>query len=165
MDINVQQLNKLNGEIDAVNIRIDAEKAEWKKATTAEDKAFYTQSILRLDDEKKALIDNRKQLTTTNASSSSQGKDISTAVSPRKALLSIYANCCYSTRVFKSYRLAFAFDLYWCIRERLRRQWGVYHNITPPIRDSTSRWCVWIKVCDKNNLWVFAFRFFSYVFN
>ena len=27
----------------------------------------------------------------------------------------------------------------WCIRERLRRQWGVYHNITPPIRDSTSR--------------------------
>jgi len=85
MDIIVQQqLNKLNGEIDAVNIRIDAEKAEWKKATTAEDKAFYTQSILRLDDEKKALIDNRKQLTTTNASSSSQGKDISMAVSPAK---------------------------------------------------------------------------------
>ena len=53
----------------------------------------------------------------------------------------------------------------WCIREQLRRQWGVYHNITPPIRDSTSRWCVWIKVCAKKILWVFAFRFFSYVFN
>ena len=140
MDINVQQqLNKLNGEIDAVNADIRAEKAKRENATTAEDKTFYAQSIRILEEKEKALIDNRKQLTTTNASSSSQGKDISTAVSPRKALLSIYANCCYSTRVFKCYRFAFAFDLYWCIRERLRRQWGVYHNITPPIRDSTSR--------------------------
>jgi len=140
MDINVQQqLKDLKGEIDAVNIKIDAQTEKWENATTAEDKAFYAQAIRRLEEKEKALIDNRKQLTTTNASSSSQGKDISTAVSPRKALLSIYANCCYSTRVFKSYRLAFAFDLYWCIRERLRRQWGVYHNITPPIRDSTSR--------------------------
>ena len=84
MDIIVQQQHKLNEEIDAVNIRIDAEKAEWKKATTAEDKAFYTQSILRLDDEKKALIDNRKQLSEGWLASSSQGKDISTAVSPAK---------------------------------------------------------------------------------
>ena len=85
MDINVQQqLNKLNEEIDAVNIKIDEEKAEWKNTTTAEDKTFYAQSIQRLDDEKKALIDHRKQLTTTNASSSSQGKDISMAVSPAK---------------------------------------------------------------------------------
>ena len=143
MDINVQQqLNKLNEEIDAVNVDIKDKEAEWKKATTAEDKTFYAGSIQRLDDEKKALIDHRKQLTITNASSSSQGKDISMdismAVSPAMdsaALLSIYANCCYSTRVFKCYR----FVLYWCIRERLRRQGGVYHNITPPIRDSTSR--------------------------
>ena len=85
MDINVQQqLNKLNEEIDAVNIKIDEEKAEWKKATIAEDKTFYTQSILRLDDEKKALIDHRKELTIAIASSSSQGKDISMAVSPAK---------------------------------------------------------------------------------
>ena len=35
MDITVQ-LNKLNGEIDAVNIEIKAEKAEWKNATTAD---------------------------------------------------------------------------------------------------------------------------------
>ena len=84
MDINVQLLNKLNEEIDAVSADIKEEKAEWKKATTAEDKAFYAQSIQRLDDEKKALIDHRKQLTTTNASSSSQGKDISMAVSPAK---------------------------------------------------------------------------------
>ena len=107
MDINVQQqLNKLNGEIDAVNVKIDEEKAKWENAT-AEDKAFYTQSIQDLKDVLKTLIDNRKQLT-TNASSSSQGKDISMAVFPRKALLSIYANCCYSTRVFKCYRFAFA---------------------------------------------------------
>ena len=85
MDINVQQqLKDLKGEIDAVNIRIDAQMEKWEKATTAEDKAFYAQSIQRLDDEKKALIDHRKQLTTTNASSSSQGKDISMAVSPAK---------------------------------------------------------------------------------
>jgi len=45
MDINVQQqLKDLKGEIDAVNIEIKAEKAEWKKAT-AEDKTFYAQSI------------------------------------------------------------------------------------------------------------------------
>ena len=32
MDINVQQqLNKLNDEIDAVNIKIDDKEAEWKK--------------------------------------------------------------------------------------------------------------------------------------
>ena len=113
MDINVQQqLNKLNGEIDAVNVDIKDKEAEWKKATTAEDKTFYAHSIQDLKDVLKTLIDNRKQLTTTNASSSSQGKDTSMAVFPRKALLSIYANCCYSTRVFKCYRFAFAFDLY-----------------------------------------------------
>ena len=39
MDINVQ-LNKLNGEIDAANIKIDAQMKEWKNAT-AEDKIFY----------------------------------------------------------------------------------------------------------------------------
>ena len=85
MDINVQQqLKDLKGEIDAVNIRIDAQMEEWKKATTAEDKAFYAQSIQDLREKEKALIDHRKQLTTTNASSSSQGKDISMAVSPAK---------------------------------------------------------------------------------
>jgi len=84
MDINVQQLNKLNGEIDAVNIKIDAQTEKWENATTAEDKTFYAQSIRRLEEKEKALIDHRKQLTTTNASSSSQGKDISMAVSPAK---------------------------------------------------------------------------------
>ena len=83
MDINVQLLNKLNGEIDAANIKIDDKEAEWKKATTAEDKAFYAQSILRLEDEKKALIASRDRLI-ANASSSSQGKDISIAASPAK---------------------------------------------------------------------------------
>ena len=82
MDINVQQqLKDLKGEIDAVNIRIDAQMEKWEKAT-AEDKTFYSQSIQDLKDVLKALIDHRKQLTTTNASSSSQGKDISMAVSP-----------------------------------------------------------------------------------
>ena len=81
MDINVQLLKDLKGEIDAVNIKIDDKEAEWKKATTAEDKAFYAQSILRL--EEKALIASRDRLI-ANASSSSQGKDISTAVSPAK---------------------------------------------------------------------------------
>jgi len=84
MDINVQLLKDLKGEIDAVNIKIDDKEAEWKKATTAEDKAFYAQSIRFLEDEKKALIDNRKLLTIANASSSSQGKDISIAASPAK---------------------------------------------------------------------------------
>jgi len=84
MDINVQQqLKDLKGEIDAVNIRIDAQMEKWEKAT-AEDKTFYSQSIQDLKDVLKALIDHRKQLTTTNASSSSQGKDISMAVSPAK---------------------------------------------------------------------------------
>ena len=84
MDINVQLLNKLNEEIDAVNIKIDDKEAEWKKATTAEDKAFYAQSIQDLKEKEKALIDNRKQLTIANASSSSQGKGISIAASPAK---------------------------------------------------------------------------------
>ena len=84
MDINVQLLKDLKGEIDAANIKIDEEKAEWKNATTAEDKAFYERSIQRLEEKEKDLIDHRKQLTTTNASSSSQGKDISMAVSPAK---------------------------------------------------------------------------------
>ena len=88
MDINLQLLNKLNEEIDAVNIKIDEEKAEWKNATIAEDKTFYSQSILRLEEKEKALIDNRKQLTIPNASSSSQGKDISMAVSPPAKLCS-----------------------------------------------------------------------------
>ena len=91
MDITVQ-LNKLNGEIDAVNIKIDDKDAEWKKATTAEDKAFYDRSILRLEDEKKTLIASRDKLF-ANASHSSQGKDISMAVSPAKLCSSIYANC------------------------------------------------------------------------
>jgi len=84
MDINVQQqLNKLNDEIDAVNIKIDDKEAEWKNETNAENKAFYAQSIRRLEDEKKALVASRDRLI-TNASSSSQGKDISMAVSPAK---------------------------------------------------------------------------------
>ena len=83
MDINVQQLNKLNGEIDAVNAGIKDKEEKWENAT-AEDKTFYAHSIQDLKDVLKTLIDNRKQLTTTNASSSSQGKDISMAVSPAK---------------------------------------------------------------------------------
>ena len=83
MDITVQ-LKDLKGEIDAVSADIKEEKAKWEKATTADRIAFYAQSIQDLRDEKKALIDNRKQLTTTNTSSSSQGKDISTAVFPTK---------------------------------------------------------------------------------
>ena len=87
MDINVQQqLNKLNEEIDAVNVKIDEEKAKWENAT-AEDKAFYTQSIQDLKDEKKALVASRDRLI-TNTSSSSQGKDISMAVSPPAKLCS-----------------------------------------------------------------------------
>ena len=83
MDINVQQLNKLNGEIDAVNADIKDKEEKWENAT-AEDKTFYAHSIQDLKDVLKTLIDNRKQLTTTNTSSSSQGKDISMAVSPAK---------------------------------------------------------------------------------
>ena len=114
MDINVQQqLNKLNEEIDAVNADIKDKEAEWKNATTADRMTFYAQSIQRLDDEKKALIDHRKQLTTTNASSSSQGKDISMAVSPAKLCSALdICELRYSTRVFKCHRFAFAFDLY-----------------------------------------------------
>ena len=83
MDINVQQLNNLNEEIDAVSADIKEEKAEWKKATTAEDKAFYAQSILRLEEKERALIASRDRLI-ANASSSSQGKDVSIAASPAK---------------------------------------------------------------------------------
>ena len=84
MDFNVQQqLNKLNGEIDVANADIKDKEAEWKNATTAEDKAFHAHSIQRLGDEKKALIASRDRLF-ANASSSSQGKDISMAVSPAK---------------------------------------------------------------------------------
>ena len=82
MDITVQ-LKDLKGEIDAVNIEIKAEKAEWKKATTAEDKTFYAQSIRILEEKEKALMTTRDRLIAT-ASISSQGKDISTAVSPAK---------------------------------------------------------------------------------
>ena len=89
MDINVQLLKDLKGEIDAVNIKIDDKEAEWKKATTAEDKAFYAQSILRLEEKEKALIASRDRLI-ANASSSSQGKDISMAASPPAKLCSRY---------------------------------------------------------------------------
>ena len=85
MDINVQQqLKDLKGEIDAVNADIKAEKAKRENATTAEDKTYYDRSIQDLKEKEKALIDHRKQLTIANASSSSQGKDISMAVSPAK---------------------------------------------------------------------------------
>ena len=84
MDINVQQQLKLNEEIDAVNIRIDAQMAKRENATTAEDKTYYDRSIQDLREKEKALIDHRKQLTIAIASSSSQGKDISMAVSPAK---------------------------------------------------------------------------------
>ena len=82
MDINVQQLNKLNGEIDAVNADIKEEKAKWENAT-AEDKTFYAHSIQDLKDVLKTLMTTRDRLIAT-ASISSQGKDISMAVSPAK---------------------------------------------------------------------------------
>ena len=81
MDINVQQqLNKLNGEIDAVNIKIDAQTEKWENAT-ADRIAFYAQSILRMEEKEKTLMATRDRLI---ASISSQGKDISMAVSPAK---------------------------------------------------------------------------------
>jgi len=83
MDINVQQQLKLNEEIDAVNADIRAEKAKRENATTAEDKTYYDRSIQDLKDEKKTLLASRDRLF-ANASSSAQGKDISTAVSPAK---------------------------------------------------------------------------------
>jgi hypothetical protein len=84
MDINVQQqLKDLKGEIDAVNIKIDAQTEKWENATTAEDKAFYDRSIQGLREKEKTLIASRDRLF-ANASSSSQGKDISMAVSPAK---------------------------------------------------------------------------------
>ena len=81
MDINVQQQLKLHEEIDAVNIRIDAQMEEWKMATTADRIAFYAQSILRMEEKEKTLMATRDRLI---ASISSQGKDISMAVSPAK---------------------------------------------------------------------------------
>ena len=87
MDINVQQqLKDLKGEIDAVNIRIDAQMEKWEKAT-AEDKTFYSQSIQDLKEKEKTLIASRDRLI-DNAFSSSQGKDISMAVSPPAKLCS-----------------------------------------------------------------------------
>ena len=83
MDINVQLLNKLNEEIDAASADIKAKEAEWKNETNAENKAFYAQSIRRLEDKEKDLIASRDRII-TNASSSYQGKDISIAASPAK---------------------------------------------------------------------------------
>ena len=83
MDINVQQqLKDLKGEIDAVNIRIDAQMEEWKNAT-GDRMTFYDRSIQDLREKEKTLIASRDRLF-ANASSSSQGKDISMAVSPAK---------------------------------------------------------------------------------
>ena len=84
MDINVQQqLKDLKGEIDAVNADIKAEKAKRENATTAEDKTYYDRSIQDLKEKEKTLLASRDRLF-ANASSSSQGKDISMAVSPAK---------------------------------------------------------------------------------
>ena len=44
MDIYKQQLDKLNGEIDAISLKIDEEKAELKTASP-DDKTFYKDSI------------------------------------------------------------------------------------------------------------------------
>jgi len=169
MDINVQLLNKLNEEIDAASADIKAKEAEWKNETNAENKAFYAQSIRRLEDKEKDLIASRDRII-TNASSSYQGKDISMTVSPpsRKAIGSSARELCdlrYPRRVFKCYRFALAFDLYWCIRERLRRQWGVYHNILhlfviQQVVDVFELKCV-LKTCCG----CLRFVFFSYVFN
>ena len=43
MDIIVQQQHKLTEEIDAINIRIDAQMEELKNAITADRIAFYAQ--------------------------------------------------------------------------------------------------------------------------
>ena len=80
---NDQLLRDLKGEIDAITKNIEKKELEWKTATTKE-KGFYAQSIQDLKEEKKALIDNRKQLSIPSAPSSSQGKDMSMAVSPAK---------------------------------------------------------------------------------
>ena len=83
MDINVQQqLKDLKDEIDVANADIKDKEAEWKNATTAEDKAFHAQSIQDLREKEKTLIASRDRLIA--ASISSQGKDISMAVSPAK---------------------------------------------------------------------------------
>ena len=82
MDITAQ-LKDLKGEIDAVSADIKEEKAKWENATADGNKAFYAQSIQDLKDVLKALIASRDKLF-ANASSSSQGKDISMAVSPAK---------------------------------------------------------------------------------
>ena len=56
-----KQLRKLNEEIDAVAAKIDAEKAEWKKAN-AEDKPVYQKSIDVLNSRLERLISHRREL-------------------------------------------------------------------------------------------------------
>ena len=56
-----KQLAELKGEIDAVTAKIDAEKAEWKKAN-AEDKPVYQKSIDVLNSRLEGLISHRREL-------------------------------------------------------------------------------------------------------
>ena len=56
-----EQLHKLNEEIDAVAAKIDAEKAEWKKANS-EDKPVYQKSIDVLNSRLERLISHRREL-------------------------------------------------------------------------------------------------------
>ena len=142
MDINVQQqLKDLKGEIDAVNADIKAKEEKWENATADGNKAFYAQSIQRLDDEKKTLIDNRKQLSEGGLASSSQGKDISMAVSPAK-LCSRYMRTVAIRLVCSNVTALPSPSPSTCIgvlENDYDDNGGVYHNITPSIRDSTSR--------------------------
>ena len=53
----------MNGEIDALTKKIDAIEEEWKKEANPERAAVFLKSIERSNDEKKALLAHRHEIT------------------------------------------------------------------------------------------------------
>ncbi len=62
MDIPKQQLDKLNGEIDAVSLKIDEKETKWENAASDDKKADYKDSIKVLNEALKGLRSDRSLL-------------------------------------------------------------------------------------------------------
>ena len=70
-----KQLDDLKGEIDALTKKIDAAEEELKKETNSERAAVFLKSIERSNDDKKALLAYRHELSLALAAADPPGKN------------------------------------------------------------------------------------------
>ena len=115
-------MSTLQEEIVNLKSEIEGYKKDLSAATTPEDRRMYGGLITETRKTLNALLTQPQQ-----QQQQQQGG---------KFYIHMYIVCVLECVVWVN---VYLLVISWCIRERLRRQWGVYHNITPPIRDSTSR--------------------------